>query len=128
MSEKVPVSDIPVKEPTNVDEALTMWYGEIEKHERTRNPKIQEEEAHIRCTYSLRRFNFRPKIRQDVIVAMKETAPARPKAWQVGFLQSAKEYLDTITAKHGHEIAAKIFLDVNYDYTRGQRWMEALQL
>ena len=116
--EKVPVSDPPVKEPTNVDEALTMWYGEIEKHERTRNPKIQEEETHIRCTPSLRRFNFRRKTRQDVIIAVKEAAPARPKAWQARFLQSGKDYLDTIPAKHGHEIVAKILLDVSHPIPR----------
>ena len=116
--EKVPVSDPPVKEPMNVDEALTMWYGEIEKHERTRNPKIQEEETHIRRTPSLRRFSFRRKTRQDVIIAVKEAAQARPKAWQARFLQSGKDYLDTIPAKHGHEIVAKILLDVGHPIPR----------
>ena len=116
--EKAPVSDPPVKEPTNVDEALTIWYGEIERHERTRNPRILEEKTHIRCTPSLRRFNFRRKTRQDVLIAVKEAAPARPKAWQVRFLQSGKDYLDTIPAKYGHEIVAKILLDVSHPIPR----------
>ena len=99
-------------EPTNVDDALRLWLSAVARRKGKGKGMPKEDLGPIRPSLDLRRFNVGRWERIELENDLKNVPREQWSEWEVECLDSGYA-AEPLTAEFGHEIAAKVTIDVS---------------